>query len=161
MMMTTATTAGCPSSRLSLPHVVIVTPADGSFVPHWCNRHRWTFSDPSPNYTLRTQNEPIKREESESMLPNRGESSVGSPVRYLAAVVLQRRKISGKARDALEQLRDALQTLKESCATRGAGLRERLAVRFCDFRVLWCGVWGANADEVFLDVLPQANCSGY
>ena len=34
--------------------VIIVTADDGSFVPHWCNRHRRTFSDPSPNYTLRS-----------------------------------------------------------------------------------------------------------
>lgn len=32
--------------------VIIVTADDGSFVPHWCNRRRGTFSDLSPNYTL-------------------------------------------------------------------------------------------------------------
>lgn len=27
-------------------HVIIVTADDESFVPHWCNRHCWSFSDP-------------------------------------------------------------------------------------------------------------------
>ncbi len=70
-----------------LPHVIIVTADDGSFVSQWCNRRRWTFPDPSPNYTLRTREEPITRERLGLILSNRG-SHVWLPVRYVAAVVL-------------------------------------------------------------------------
>ncbi|KAK5857370.1 hypothetical protein PBY51_010622 [Eleginops maclovinus] len=52
------------------------------------NRHCWTFSDPSPNYTLRTWEEPIKKQPLGSVVSYRG-SSVCMPVSYEAAVVLQ------------------------------------------------------------------------
>lgn len=108
MMMMTTTTAGCLSSLPPPPHVVIVSPDDGSFVPHWCNRHCWTFSDLSPNYTLRTRDEPIKKEGSESMLPNRG-SSVCLPVTYFAAVVLQQTKHT-KSQEKHEKLSNSSET---------------------------------------------------
>lgn len=67
--------------------IIIVAADNTSFVPQKCNRCCFSFSDPSPNYTPRTQEEPITREVLGSMLSNRG-----SPVRlalgYKTAVVL-------------------------------------------------------------------------
>lgn len=74
--------------------VIIAPPADmslllndRSFVAHWRNRPCWTFSDPSTNYTLRTENEPIVGEQFGSVLSNRG-SPVLLPVRYVVVLVL-------------------------------------------------------------------------
>lgn len=117
MMMMTTTTAGCLSSLLPPPHVIIVTPDDGSFVPHWCNRHCWTFSDLSPNYTLRTRDEPIVHQE-RGVWINAAQQGIFC---LLASDIFccccspadKTYKISGKTREALKQLRDTLQTLKE------------------------------------------------
>lgn len=55
---------------------------DRSSVPHWSNRHCWTFSDPSANYTRRTRKEPIIRERWGSFLSDR-ESSASLSVRHV------------------------------------------------------------------------------
>lgn len=83
--------AGDDDDDCWLPHVIFVTADEGSFVSQWCNRRRWTFSDPSTNYTLRTQKEPITRERLGSMLSNRG-SPVWLPVGCVAAVVLLKKE---------------------------------------------------------------------
>lgn len=53
------------------------------------NRHRWTFSDPSPNYTLRTWEETIKKDPLRSALSNSRPPVCCWTVRYVAAVVLK------------------------------------------------------------------------
>lgn len=70
-------------------HVIIVTADDRSFVPHWCNRPFWSFTDRSTNYTLRTREEPIrsKAKHLDQYCPMGG-SRVWLLIRHRTAVVL-------------------------------------------------------------------------
>lgn len=68
------------------------------------------------------------------------------------------RRISGNTWEALLQFRDTHQALKERTRTTGLLTRSDECLRL---HVRWWGVWGANADEVFLVLFPEANCPGY
>lgn len=115
------------------------------------NRHRWTFSDPSSNYTLRTRRQPIKT------------APPGTRAVHLWMSCLVTSQICGCCCLA-GMTPPPLNLRKHTRRPRG----KLKPLGFSGVFVTSCPQVGgggvvcrANVDEVFLVVFPQANCPGY